>query len=346
MRIVRLVGSVLVASYIVGLSAYLVLRVAFGDSMWWLAFANNFAPYYFLPLLALLPLALILRLNQRLPLLMLILLVVGEAWFAPRFFPRSLALASGDTLKVITFNVWGNNQRLAEVDAWLHEQDADIVLFQEIPPAWSGVGVETLKDLYPYQVSQTEAVRSWGQATLSKYSILSTEDFDLEGDGTGSHQRLIVDVDGEQVAVYNIHTYMPTRENPRFYLPISHFSVGLALAYDDNARNHQIRNLLARLESEPLPYIVGGDFNMSDNAVIYDSVAARMRDSFREGATGLGGTWPVGERVNLPNWIPPLIRIDYVWHSEAFRSTSAATGPRLGSDHLPVIVELERRRSS
>ena len=52
------------------------------------------------------------------------------------------------------------------------------------------------------------------------------------------------------------------------------------------------------------------------------------------------GSWPVGARVGLPDWVPPLLRIDYVWHSDDFGAMSAATGPVLGSDHIAVMVTL------
>ena len=62
-----------------------------------------------------------------------------------------------------------------------------------------------------------------------------------------------------------------------------------------------------------------------------------MHDSFREAAIGLGATWP----ANAAPW-PPLLRLDYVWHSDGLRAVSAETGPHLGSDHLPLVVTLAR----
>jgi endonuclease/exonuclease/phosphatase (EEP) superfamily protein YafD len=32
--------------------------------------------------------------------------------------------------------------------------------------------------------------------------------------------------------------------------------------------------------------------------------------------------------------------LDYVWHDASLRATSAQVGTRLGSDHLPVMVEM------
>ena len=215
-KILRFTLTSLMSGYTFGLIIYLLLRVVLTDTRWWLALAHNFAPFFFNPLLVFLPLAILLRINARVSLVMVILLVIGALWFVPRFLPRSVAHAGTETLKVISFNVWGNNQNLQGVENWLREQNADLVLFQEIPPEWSGVGVPSLEDIYPHQISQPDELRYWGQAALSKYSIGAAEDFDLEGDGTGTHQRFVIDVDGRQIAVYNVHTYMPTRAAPRF----------------------------------------------------------------------------------------------------------------------------------
>ena len=43
--------------YLAVLCLYLVLRLVFGDGIWWLSLFNTFAPLLFVPLLAALPLA-------------------------------------------------------------------------------------------------------------------------------------------------------------------------------------------------------------------------------------------------------------------------------------------------
>ena len=36
-------------AYALGLLPFLLLRLLFGDSLWWLAFFGNFTPFYFVP---------------------------------------------------------------------------------------------------------------------------------------------------------------------------------------------------------------------------------------------------------------------------------------------------------
>jgi endonuclease/exonuclease/phosphatase family metal-dependent hydrolase len=45
-----------------------------------------------------------------------------------------------------------------------------------------------------------------------------------------------------------------------------------------------------------------------------------------------------GRFLHLP--LPPLVRIDYVWHTPDLRALRCQTGPDGGSDHLPLQAEL------
>jgi endonuclease/exonuclease/phosphatase (EEP) superfamily protein YafD len=51
---------------------------------------------------------------------------------------------------------------------------------------------------------------------------------------------------------------------------------------------------------------------------------------------GFGASWPA-----LFTGIPPLVRIDYIWHSDEFRAISVKQGPDIGSDHLPLYATLD-----
>ncbi|MDX2140908.1 MAG: hypothetical protein SF123_22680 [Chloroflexota bacterium] len=74
---------------------------------------------------------------------------------------------------------------------------------------------------------------------------------------------------------------------------------------------------------------------------MYSEIAAQWNDSFREAGVGLGTSWPVSTaRGDLLSFIPPLIRIDYLWHSDDLRAQWAGQAPPLGSDHLGLVAEL------
>lgn len=336
----RALISLIAGVYTLGLLIFLLLRLVFGDSLWWLAFFGNFTPFYFAALIVLLPLALLAR-AKRGVLLMLPFALVGAVWFGRLYLPKASAVADDvPTLRVVSFNVWGDNADLSTIESWLTDQQADLVLTQETPPQWADYDVPALDSVYPYNAVQASALRYWGNGTWSRYPIVSTENFDLEGDGTPTQSRIVVELEGQQIAVYNVHLYMPSGEMPQITLPINNAYLNTVLRYDETARNGQITRLIERLKIEPLPYIVAGDFNMSDQSGMYSDLAAVMGDSFREAGIGLGASWPAVRALGLPSIIPPLVRIDYIWHSDDFRAVDAAVGPYLGSDHLPVLASL------
>jgi endonuclease/exonuclease/phosphatase (EEP) superfamily protein YafD len=334
---VSLIGGV----YALVLLLFLILRFAVRDSVWWVAFLSDFTYWYFLPLMLLFPLALFIRAKRGM-LLMLPLVLIGVIWFGRYFLPKATAQASETTLSVITFNVWGANPQLASIETWLREQDADVVFLQEALPSWLNGGLAELRDVYPFQYGETTELGWWGSVILSKYPAASEQEFAVTADGVPYYQRLTLDVNGESIAVYNMHVLMPIGDDPHFAFDTQNGFLNLILKYDPEPRNAGIRRLLTALDAETYPFIVGGDFNMSDQATIYGDLAVRMDDSFREAGYGFGASWPIAEIAGLPSFVPPLVRIDYVWHSRDFQAVSAAMGPHLNSDHLPLSVTLSR----
>jgi endonuclease/exonuclease/phosphatase (EEP) superfamily protein YafD len=87
------------------------------------------------------------------------------------------------------------------------------------------------------------------------------------------------------------------------------------------------------------PTLIMGDLNTTDQTMTYRfMVDADLRDTWREIGWGLGYTWPVRLRGN--NLPFPVMRIDFIWHTNNFQAMSAWVGPKTVSDHLPVIADL------
>ena len=333
--------SLLIGLYALGLLLFVILRLIFSDGLWWLAFFGNFTPFYFAALIGLLPLALIVR-ARRSVLLMLPLALIGLLMFAPPYLPKAQgqtqSQADAGNFHVITLNVWGDNPDLSRIEAWLATQKADAVVTIELPPEWTR-GVPALKDAYPQQVTHTAQGIYWGSTVFSPHPVITSEVFDL---GEVPQQRIVLDINGQQIALYAIHLYLPIGDKP--HLPLATNFYGSAFfSYDGAKREAQIQTLLERLRDEPLPYIVAGDFNLSDQTAAYNDLASAMGDSFREVGLGLGTSWPAFQAFGLPSVVPPLVRIDYIWHSDQLRALHAEEGPFLGSDHRPMLATLALR---
>lgn len=339
LKVFRAILAALIAINVLILLLYIGLRLGVSDQLWWLALLNNFAPYYFFPLPLLAAGAALARLPRRYTLAPLAVLLVGLAWLAPRFLPTgsAAAAAAGPVLKVITFNHWMEHPDLEAIGEWLEAEAADVVVLQQAYRRLSSL----VEEDYPYFAFDGPRENWSGRLILSRYPIAESEAIPLTPERDRGLQRTVIEVRGQPVTIYNVHLSQPQREGPRFRIGRLRFPLSFIAQYDEVERNTQIRLLLEQIAAETGPTIVAGDFNTSDNAVIYDEMAAVMQDSYRQAASGLGATWPVAKLRGVPGLLPPLLRIDYIWHRGGFHTLSASIGPRLGSDHLPVVATLQ-----
>ena len=334
-RLITVISTV----YAVGLVGFLIARVLFGDR-WWLAMLANLTPFYFAPLLLLFPLALLARSKWGL-LLLLPLAAAGLITYGRYFLPpEPIDAAGAPSVRVIAFNVSNKPRPLDPIEAWLREQPADLVLLQELPAQWEGL--LRLRDLYPYIASHQMPNAS---AVLSRYPIIATEGFNVGERGFPYAPRAVIDVGGQAIVVYNASLPAPFRSQGRLSLHgIRSRRVNAAwdllTGYDENQRDQELQNLLARADAETLPTILGGDFNVSDQSREYALLAERYHDSFRERGIGFGWSYPAVQAFGVPPIIPAAVRIDYIWHSDGLQTVSAEQGPFVSSDHLPLIAEV------
>jgi len=325
--------------YLIVMGIYLVLRLTIGDGDTRLSLINSFAYFLFIPLPVLLILALLVR--SRLAFLRLLpVLIAVMVWIGPRFIPKGIVAAgSGQKIRVFAANTWAHNADPELLKTRFRESDADILCLEEITPDFAANHLPDMRALYPYESFQKDANRKGDNFTLSRYPIISSEYVDLGVPDVPSPVRVVIDINAEKVAVYTVHLAWPVDKEHVQAVQMD-FYMRVITGFDDRTRNKQIDNLLAYLKQEPYPYILAGDFNTSDFSVTYNKLAGAMHDSFAEGGIGLGTSWPVAHVRGLPAWLPPLIRIDYIWHSDSLRTIRAWQGAETGSDHLPLLADL------
>lgn len=306
--------------YAAGVVAYFAARIVINDPQPWLALLHNGAPYYLAGAVVGLVLTVILR-APRLTAAYLLILVVGLVWLGVRLAsPLTLPEPAGTPLTVVTFNTYPSNARYDEAVTWLLRQNADLLILQEV-----NADMSALDNAYEFVAEQQTETR---QLVYSRYPILENEQIAL---ADAAPQRVVLDVGGTAVAVYNLHLAMP-------------FAPGdgpLLSRYDESLRNAQIIQVLSALSTESLPHIVAGDFNTSEWSLIYDTIDAQLNDAYRAVSWGIGATWPGGASEGLGAGLPRLFRLDYIWYSDAFQAVSSIVGPSLGSDHLPVKATLD-----
>jgi len=313
-------------AYLILMIGYLVIRLLTGDSLWWVTLLNAFVVYTFAPLFVLLPLLLLTGQWQMFARLGLLALL-GVVWFGPFFQAKSSGPNTGIPLQVVTYNMHDDRTDLDMLEAWLTDIRVDVLVMQEVPRDYPGER-PALDDL-----GLTHAVRVANG--LTDMAIISRYPVEVTGEGE-RYFRAELDLNGQPIAVYNVHFSRPILDYDDWRLPSAgNQYINILINYDETLRNQEIRALVEAVRQETLPYIIAGDFNMSQHSLIYSDLAVLMDDSFREAATGLGATWPV-----FTDLLPPLIRTHYVWHSTDMAAVEAFNGPRLGSDHLPVFAGL------
>jgi endonuclease/exonuclease/phosphatase (EEP) superfamily protein YafD len=332
-RLIHIVGWL----YLAAAYGFLGLRALFSEQ-WLIGLLSNFTLFMFAPLIAVFPAAVFAR-ARRLTIWMLPLMTGGLFWVG-RYFTPKVHSPPAHPLSVVTFNVWVDNPALDRAETWLREAEADIILLQEVPPAWAA-GIEGLADAYPYQAAQPHLPSGMGKLILSRHPILSLTPFRLTEDDIFVQQRAVIDVNGTAIAVYNLHLFPLKGDHPRLIVRPYNPLINTLLAYDETIRRAQVDDLLRRVAADPLPYIAAGDFNFSDQNRLYDRLAGTMRDAFMEAGTGFGWTWRAGTGEPTHRLIPTLARLDYVWHGAGIRAAAAEVGPEIGSDHYPVRVVLD-----
>jgi len=231
------------------------------------------------------------------------------------------------TLRIITFNIaWEQNNSAILSSRELERFEPDVMVFQECSPlvrepqhwpsGWStrAEGTLCLGSRYPVTLETADSSTSVG---------------DLGGTGIVRFFRLQAPEGPIDIAVVHLETPRKGLESFRYGGDISRMDPS-TLVRDIGAR--RVRNWITRQSTNA---IVAGDFNMPVESVIYRRYWGDCRNAFSTVGHGFGYT-RVLKRFSA--------RIDHVLScGEGWTPVRAFVGPKLGSDHLPLIVDLRRR---
>lgn len=210
-------------------------------------------------------------------------------------------------LRVVSFNLWGGNQRIDQVASFLLNSDADVLVLQEMR---FDMLREALKARYPYSVG------TWGLVIFSKFPVTADGRIDRT-DSTRWHRTIVhwarINVSGTEIGIAGVHLERP---------------------YYANAQMFDIAALSQFLRNQPTPMIVAGDFNMTPWSLKLQHLIAvtglRRFSTFHP-------TWPM--RIHGIRSFP-FAPIDNVLAARNFTAISFTVGPDLGSDHRPIVADI------
>jgi len=239
--------------------------------------------------------------------------LVNAAVIARAHSAEPVAAASPSTpVRVFLSNLHAENGRFDLLIDAVRRSGADVVVLLEVRPRW-------IDELMPLASSHPFAMTlprddNFGLALYSKHPLGETECVHLGREGSPS---LVAEIrTTPPLRVVATHPYPPLTPN---------YAV---------RRNEQLEALARFVRTAPRPLVLLGDLNTTPWSPYFPRLLADagLRDSMR--GRRPQSTWPVWARaLRLP--------LDHCLVSSGIRVVGRRVGPDVGSDHFPVIVDLE-----
>lgn len=286
-----------------------------------LALAQVFAPWLFLPLLALLPHAVLLRDRALVAALAACALLFG-VHFGPEYVPGGRSTPDGPAVRLTatSWNVLTANAP-ADVAAGVRTVDSDVVGLVELTrrQAAALAADPVVRERWPYRVLVPEQ----GRAVLSKRPVVASDVVTDPAARPGSAV-LWARLDGITVAVAHP---LPATMPP---------------SYDATRRDAEIAFTRRVVDALPGRVLLLGDFNVTDREPAAAALVAGMHDAHAEAGWGAGNSWgpPAVRRRGValvridralggPGVVPVAVRTDCTWR---------------GSDHCVLTAAFEVSR--
>ncbi len=251
------------------------------------------------------------RRQAKYSLLLVVVLAVNATYVLPWYFKNGTpAGEAGIDVTFLYANVLSSNRDHVRLIDLIDDERPDVIVLQEVSTQWLET-LLSLADEYPF--SYTEARDdNFGIALWSRLPLASAMHVDSPPLGFPT---IIATtrIDGRDVTLVSTHPINPLgREN---FL----------------ARNRQLQSVAEIVGQAHGEVLLIGDLNASVWDRHYRHFAESTGLSNARRGSGILPTWPT--------FMPfAMIPIDHVLVSSGIEIADIRTGPRIGSDHLPLIV--------
>ncbi|MCB0344689.1 MAG: endonuclease/exonuclease/phosphatase family protein [Bdellovibrionales bacterium] len=300
--------------HLAGAALIVATYCGFFDSYHWsLDLLTHFRPQYLVGLVSLGLAALVVR-SRLFAVLLMFHAGLNAAVMSPYF--EKLEERSGQPqaeVKLLLFNL---NQRNTNYDAvvdFVRSEQPDVAIFIEVGIEWDQHLRQLTSDL-PQFVSEARD-DNFGIALYSKLPLLSSR---VELVGEVQRPTIFADLmlGSSEITVVGTHPVPPGSEHNSYL------------------RNDHLSKLADVLRQQRRPILFAGDMNITPWSSHYRDFLERS--GLLNAARGRWILW------TWPSTILPLaIPIDHVLISTDFNVKGIRKGPSLGSDHYPVIAQLE-----
>jgi endonuclease/exonuclease/phosphatase (EEP) superfamily protein YafD len=215
-------------------------------------------------------------------------------------------------LRVASLNVNTANERFELVREFLRDTDADVILLMEVNERWMGE-LDGLKASHTNWIAEPRD-DNFGIALFSRFPLDSAESVELGEAGVPS-LLATASIGSTRVRLLATHPLPPGSEQYAWL------------------RNQQLGALARQVRLETLPVVLLGDLNTAPWSPSFKRFLANAGLKNSSQGRGLFATWPAG-------FWPLRIPLDHCLVSHAIQIAGKRVGPDVGSDHLPVVIEI------
>lgn len=288
----------------------------FGVYNWVLDLCSHFRVQYFFGL-SLVAMLLLAPRRRRSAACFGALAVVNLVVILPLYFGRTPTLELGTpTVRAMLANVNTQTGNAAAVAAAIRLFNPDIVVLEEVSAQWL-TDLKPVLDGYPY-AEQDPREDNFGIGLWSRFPFVRSR---IDFIGTAGVPSIIVEMDTPQGRC----TVMATHPFPPIGREYSAF------------RNGQLAELPRSVRQASSPVVLLGDLNVTP----WNHHFKRLlkQSGLKDSAQGRGvyPTWPTCNPLML-------IPLDHCLYSHGIEIMNRQTGPQMGSDHFPVIVDFVIRK--
>jgi endonuclease/exonuclease/phosphatase (EEP) superfamily protein YafD len=257
-----------------------------------------------------------------------LLLICIEFVFTKVNEARPKAISNNTELTFMTYNLFFKNKNPDVILNQIKETNPDLLIVQELTPAWAGILSTTLGQKYPYQKIYLDK-GTHGIGVYSKYK-LSNDTLLLNESKRPFAQIVAVHVQDKKIQIINTHLASPAAavEHPENFLSL--FSSNYTL------REKQFKHINLAVESNPCDAsILIGDLNTTLYEPIYRNLRSTWVDVFNEVGEGSNKTFPNTSRS------APFLTLDYILIKGKATPVSAKVLSSGSSDHLALIGKVK-----
>jgi endonuclease/exonuclease/phosphatase (EEP) superfamily protein YafD len=286
-----------------------------GSWVWWLDVLANFRAQY-VAVLALLGGLILASRWRRTGMAILGVALLNLVFVAPLFVSSPGEPVGGAPgIRVMSYNLLSTNESYNEVIEYIEATAPDIVLLHESSRPWevamesSGLGYQVIRGRSDDLI--------FGTLVLARQTVDASSFGFAEGGGRAIALTYQPEGWPEQVKILSSHPVAPTS------------------AERASLRDAQLAFAADWAAQQDGAYMVAGDLNASPWSSPFRGLVSE--GGLRNSQLGFGLQPSFSAKTIFPLRVP----IDHLLHSQDLRVTDRRLGPAMGSDHFPLVVDLQ-----